>query len=119
MAAVTKGNIYVFGIDSGVMTNAVLTSINFDQAFNNTGQVLNESGSVIHERMDDIHVTGSATMTVSGDTTLDLDDTTNFDEFTYDSTTYYITDMSVTKSNNGFQEISVTFENIDYAGNAA
>ena len=116
MAAVTKGNIYVYGIDSGVMTNAVLTSINFDQAFNNTGQVQDEQGNVIHERMDDIHITGSATMTVSGDTALDLNDTV--DEFTYDSVTYYITDMSVSKSSNGFQEISVSFEKIDYVGNA-
>jgi len=119
MAAVTKGNIYVWGIDTGVFTNAVLNSINFDQAFNNTGNVLDEVGNVIHERMADIHVTGSATMTVSGDTGMDLTDTLTADEFTYDGTTYYITDQSVSKSNGSFQEISVSFESIDYTTNAA
>ena len=116
MAAVTKGNIYVWGIDTGVFTNAVLNSINYDQAFNNTGNVLDEVGNVIHERMADIHVTGSATMTVSGATGMDL--TAAADGFTYDGTTYYITDHSVSKSNGSFQEISVSFESIDYTTNA-
>ena len=113
MAAVTKGNIYVYGIDSGVMTNAVLNSINFDQAFNNTGNVLDENGNVILERMDDIHTTGSATMVLSGDTTLALND--SVDEFTYDSVTYYITDMTVAKTSQGFREVSVSFENLPFA----
>jgi len=118
MAAVLKGATtpaFIWGIDTGVMTNAVLTSINFDSSFNNSGSVQDELGNIVHERHDDIHVTGSATMTVSGDTTLDLVD--SVDEFTYDSVTYYITDMSVSRSNNSFHEISVTFENIDYAAN--
>ena len=115
MAAVTKGNIYVYGIDSGVFTNAVLNSINFDQAFNNTGNVLDENGNVIFERMDDIHTTGSATMVLSGDTGLALDDTLSVDEFTYDSVTYYITDMSVAKTSQGFRELSVSFENLPFA----
>ena len=113
MAAVTKGNIYVYGIDSGVMTNAVLNSINFDQAFNNTGNVLDENGNVIFERMDDIHTTGSATMVLSGDTTLALND--SVDEFTYDAATYYITDMTVAKTSQGFREVSVSFENLPFA----
>ena len=113
MAAVTKGNIYVYGIDSGVFTNAVLNSINFDQAFNNTGNVLDENGNVIFERMDDIHTTGTAQMVLSGDTTLALAAT--FDEFTYDSVTYYITDMSVAKTSQGFRELSVSFENLPFA----
>ena len=113
MAAVTKGNIYVYGIDSGVMTNAVLNSINYDQAFNNTANVLDENGNVIFERMDDIHTTGSATMVISGDTTLALND--SVDEFTYDSVTYYITDMTVAKTSQGFREVSVSFENLPFA----
>ena len=115
MAAVTKGNIYIYGIDSGVMTNAVLNSINFDQAFNNTANVLDENGNVIFERMDDIHTTGSATMVVSGDTGLDLTDVATADEFTYDSVTYYITSLSMAATSQGFQEISVDFESLPYA----
>ena len=119
MAAVTKGNIYVWGIDTGVFSNAVLNSINFDEAFNNTGNVLDEDGNVIHERMADIHTTGTAQMVVSGVTGKDLDDTATADEFTYDGTTYYITEQSVSKSNGSFRTIDVSFEYIDYTTNAA
>lgn len=119
MAAVIKGETYVFGIDSGAVTNAVLTSINFNSEFANTGQVLNEDGQIVHERMDDLQTTGSATMQFSASNTMDLTDVGNVDQFTYDSVTYYITEITKTSTNNGFAEMSFNFEYVDHTSNAA
>ena len=119
MAAVIKGETYVFGIDSGAVTNAVLTSINFNSEFANTGQVLNEDGQIVHERMDDLQTTGSATMQFTASNTMDLTDVGNVDQFTYDSVTYYITEITKTSTNNGFAEMSFNFEYVDHTSNAA
>ena len=119
MAAVIKGETYVFGIDSGAVTNAVLTSINFNSEFANTGQVLNEDGQIVHERMDDLQTTGSATMQFTASNTMDLTDVGNVDQFTYDSVTYYITEITKTSTNNGFAEMSFNFEFVDHTSNAA
>ena len=119
MAAVIKGETYVFGIDSGAVTNAVLTSINFNSEFANTGQVLNEDGQIVHERMDDLQTTGSATMQFTASNTMDLTDVGNVDQFTYDSVTYYITEITKTSTNNGFAEMSFNFEFVDHTTNAA
>lgn len=119
MAAVIKGETYVFGIDSGAVTNAVLTSINFNSEFANTGQVLNEDGQIVHERMDDLQTTGSASMQFTASNTMDLTDVGNVDQFTYDGVTYYITEITKTSTNNGFAEMSFNFEYVDHTGNAA
>jgi len=119
MAAVIKGETYVFGIDSGAVTNAVLTSINFNSEFANTGQVLNEDGQIVHERMDDLQTTGSATMQFTASNTMDLTDVGNVDQFTYDGVTYYITEITKTSTNNGFAEMSFNFEYVDHTSNAA
>lgn len=119
MAAVIKGETYVFGIDSGAVTNAVLTSINFNSEFANTGQVLNEDGQIVHERMDDLQTTGSATMQFTASNTMDLTDVGNVDQFTYDGVTYYITEITKTSTNNGFAEMSFNFEFVDHTTNAA
>lgn len=119
MAAVIKGETYVFGIDSGAVTNAVLTSINFNSEFANTGQVLNEDGQIVHERMDDLQTTGSATMQFTASNTMDLTDVGNVDQFTYDGVTYYITEITKTSTNNGFAEMSFNFEFVDHTSNAA
>ena len=119
MAAVIKGETYVFGIDSGAVTNAVLTSINFNSEFANTGQVLNEDGQIVHERMDDLQTTGSATMQFTASNTMDLTDVGNVDQFTYDGVTYYITEITKTSTNNGFAEMSFNFEFVDHTANAA
>jgi len=119
MAAVIKGETYVFGIDSGAVTNAVLTSINFNSEFANTGQVLNEDGQIVHERMDDLQTTGSASMQFTASNTMDLTDVNNVDQFTYDGVTYYITEITKTSTNNGFAEMSFNFEYVDHTGNAA
>lgn len=119
MAAVIKGETFVFGIDSGVVTNAVLTSINFNSEFANTGQVLNEDGQIVHERMDDLQTTGSATMQFTASNTMDLTDVGNVDQFTYDGVTYWITEISKSRTNNGFAEMSVNFEYVDHTTNAA
>ena len=119
MAAVIKGETYVFGIDSGAVTNAVLTSINFNSEFANTGQVLNEDGQIVHERMDDLQTTGSATMQFTASNTMDLTDVDNVDQFTYDGVTYYITEITKTSTNNGFAEMSFNFEYVDHTSNAA
>jgi len=119
MAAVIKGETYVFGIDSGAVTNAVLTSINFNSEFANTGQVLNEDGQIVHERMDDLQTTGSATMQFTSSNTMDLSDVGNVDQFTYDGVTYYITEITKTSTNNGFAEMSFNFEFVDHTSNAA
>jgi len=119
MAAVIKGETYVFGIDSGAVTNAVLTSINFNSEFANTGQVLNEDGQIVHERMDDLQTTGSATMQFTASNTMDLTDVGNVDQFTYDGVTYYITEITKTSTNNGFAEMSFSFEYVDHTSNAA
>ena len=117
MAAVIKGETFVFGIDSGVVDNAVLTSINFNSEFANTGQVLNEEGQIVHERMDDLQTTGSATMQFTSTNNIDLTDTSGVDQFTYDGVTYYITEITKTRTNNGFAEMSVNFEFVDHATN--
>jgi len=119
MAAVIKGETYVFGIDSGAVTNAVLTSINFNSEFANTGQVLNEDGQIVHERMDDLQTTGSASMQFTASNTMDLTDVNNVDQFTYDGVTYYITEITKTSTNNGFAEMSFNFEYVDHTSNAA
>ena len=119
MAAVIKGETYVFGIDSGAVTNAVLTSINFNSEFANTGQVLNEDGQIVHERMDDLQTTGSASMQFTASNTMDLTDVDNVDQFTYDGVTYYITEITKTSTNNGFAEMSFNFEYVDHTSNAA
>ena len=119
MAAVIKGETYVFGIDSGAVTNAVLTSINFNSEFANTGQVLNEDGQIVHERMDDLQTTGSASMQFTASNTMDLTDVGNVDQFTYDGVTYYITEITKTSTNNGFAEMSFNFEYVDHTSNAA
>ena len=119
MAAVIKGETYVFGIESGAVTNAVLTSINFNSEFANTGQVLNEDGQIVHERMDDLQTTGSASMQFTASNTMDLTDVGNVDQFTYDGVTYYITEITKTSTNNGFAEMSFNFEYVDHTSNAA
>ena len=119
MAAVIKGETYVFGIDSGAVTNAVLTSINFNSEFANTGQVLNEDGQIVHERMDDLQTTGSASMQFTASNTMDLTDVGNVDQLTYDGVTYYITEITKTSTNNGFAEMSFNFEYVDHTSNAA
>lgn len=119
MAAVIKGETYVFGIDSGVVANAVLTSINFNSEFANTGQVLNEDGQIVHERMDDLQTTGSCTMQFTAANTSDLTDVGNVDQFTYDGVTYYLTEITDSRTNNGFAEYSFNFEYVDHTGNAA
>ena len=119
MAAVIKGETYVFGIESGAVTNAVLTSINFNSEFANTGQVLNEDGQIVHERMDDLQTTGSASMQFTASNTMDLTDVGNVDQFTYDGVTYYITEITKTSTNNGFAEMSFNFEYVDQTSNAA
>jgi hypothetical protein len=119
MAAVIKGETYVFGIDSGAVTNAVLTSINFNSEFANTGQVLNEDGQIVHERMDDLQTTGSASMQFTASNDRDLTDVGNVDQFTYDGVTYYITEITKTSTNNGFAEMSFNFEYVDHTSNAA
>jgi len=116
MAAVIKGDTYVFGIDSGAVTNAVLTSINFNSEFANTGQVLNEDGQIVHERMDDLQTTGSCTMQFTAGNDRDLAD--SFDTFTYDGVNYYITEITKTSTNNGFAEMSFNFEFVDHTSNA-
>jgi hypothetical protein len=119
MAAVIKGEAFVFGIDSGAVTNAVLTSINFNNEFANQGQVLNEDGQIVHERMDDLQTTGSCTMQFTAANDRDLTDVGSVDQFTYDSVTYYITEITKSRTNNGFAELSFNFEYIDHASNAA
>jgi hypothetical protein len=119
MAAVIKGETFVFGIDSGAVTNAVLTSINFNNEFANQGQVLNEDGQIVHERMDDLQTTGSCTMQFTAANDRDLTDVGSVDQFTYDSVTYYITEITKSRTNNGFAELSFNFEYIDHASNAA
>jgi len=119
MAAVIKGEAFVFGIDSGAVTNAVLTSINFNNEFANQGQVLNEDGQIVHERMDDLQTTGSCTMQFTADNDRDLTDVGSVDQFTYDGTTYWITEITKSRTNNGFAELSFNFEYIDHTTNAA
>ena len=117
MAAVIKGETFVFGIDSGAVTNAVLTSITFNNEFANQGQVLNEDGQIVHERMDDLQTTGSAAMQFTASNDRDLADT--FDTFTYDGVTYWITEITKNRTNNGFAEMSFNFEYVDHTTNAA
>ena len=119
MAAVIKGETFVFGIDSGVVTNAVLTSINFNNEFVNQGQVLNEDGQIVHERMDDLQTTGSCTMQFTASNTYDLTDVGSVDQFTYDGVTYWLTEITKSKTNNGFAELSFNFEYVDHTTNAA
>ena len=119
MAAVIKGETYVFGIDSGVVANAVLTSINFNSEFANTGQVLNEDGQIVHERMDDLQTTGSCAMQFTAANTSNLTDVGNVDQFTYDGVTYYLTEITDSRNNNRFAEYSFNFEYVDHTGNAA
>lgn len=115
MAAVEKGEVYVFGIDTGAVTNAVLTSINFDNQYANVSEVLNENGQVVSTRWDDITTTGSCTMQFTAANDRDLAAT--FDTFTYDGVTYYITEITDSRTNNGYAEMSFSFEFIDYAAN--
>ena len=115
MAAVIKGGAFIFGIDSGAVSNAVLTSINFNNEFANQGQVLNEEGQIIYERMDDLQTTGSCTMQFTG--AIDKDLATSVDQFTYDGTTYWITEITKNLTNNGFGEMSFNFEYVDHATN--
>lgn len=117
MAAVEKGEVYVFGIDTGVVANAVLTSINFDSQYANTNEVQNELGQVVSTRWDDIQVTGSATMQFTASNDRDLEDT--FDTFTYDSVNYYITEITKSYTNNGYAEMTFNFESIDFTQNLA
>ena len=119
MAAVIKGEAFVFGIDSGAVTNAGLTSINFNNEFANQGQVLNEDGQIVHERMDDLQTTGSCTMQFTAANDRDLTDVGSVDQFTYDGTTYWITEITKSRTNNGFAELSFNFEYIDHTTNAA
>jgi len=119
MAAVTKGEVFVFGIDSAVVTNAVLTSITFNSEFANQGQVLNEDGQIVHERLDDVRTSGSCTMQFTASNTYDLTDVGNVDQFTYDGVTYWITEITKSRTNNGFAEMSFSFEYADHTTNAA
>lgn len=118
MAAVIKGETYVFGIDSGVVANAVLTSISFDSEFAVQASVLNESGQIVHERMSDLRTTGTATMQFTAANTNDLTDVLNADQFTYDGVTYWLTEITDSRTNNGFAELTFSFEYADHTANA-
>jgi len=49
----------------------------------------------------------------------DLTDVGSVDQFTYDGTTYWITEITKSRTNNGFAELSFNFEYIDHTTNAA
>ena len=111
MAAITKGaNVHVFGIDTGTFTDAVITSISFDDAFNNTAEIKNEAGNVIEERMDDVHTTGSLTLNFESAYT----PTAMGGQFTYDSVIYYLTGRTKTLSHDGYAEWSYNFKTSEY-----
>ena len=118
MAAVIKGDTFVFGIDTGVVTNAVLTSISFNNEFANQGQVLNEDGQIVHERLDDLQTTGSCTMQFTATNASDLIDGAN-GQFTYDGVVYWLTEITKNRTNNGFAELSFNFEYADHVTNIA
>ena len=112
MAAIVKGaTVHVWGITAGTFASAVVTSINFGDSFNNTGDVIDEIGNVIESRMDDIHTTGS--LTLNYETTV-FAETAMGGQFTYDSVIYYLTGRTNTLSNAGFAEWSYDFKTSEY-----
>lgn len=121
MAVVEKGTTgFVFGVGTGVITNGKVQSISFSDEFGATAEVMDENGNLIGERMDDVIITGDCTFmidtTYATGTTYDLADT--FDEFTYDrgdgSKTYQITSIARTVSNEGYAEVTFSFEYLTY-----
>ena len=120
MAAVVKGgNAYIWGIDTGVVTNGKLQSISITETFNVRAEIMDETGNVIGERLDDVHKTGTATFQF--DSSYATGSTYNLaggaDVLTYDSVAYQITGIDRSVSNESYGEITFTIEYIDYAGN--
>ena len=121
MAVVEKGTTgFVFGVGTGVITAGKVQNISFSDEFGATAEVMDENGNLVGERMDDVIITGSCTFMIEDTyvtgTTYALADT--LDEFTYDRgdgvKTYQITGISRTVTNEGYAEVTFTFEFLTY-----
>lgn len=111
MAAINKGTaVYVFGIDDGSVTSATITAISVKEEYNNVGEVKGEDGKIIEKRFDDRHKTGTVTMLYEVEPTGAIGSGT----FAYDGETYWISDRSDSKSNNGYAEFTYSIRKTEF-----
>lgn len=116
MASVKKelGTAYVFGTPVGATglapANCSVLSFSTTKSYGNVQEVLSQDGNVLAKRMDDRRTTGTITLAYKAAFAPLVLGTT----IAYDGTTYNITGVNNSHTNNGFRESSYNIELKEY-----
>ena len=109
MPAVTKGTVYLFGVN-GTITNARVQSFSDNSSFGNSTEVKDADGNVVSRRYDDKKNDVSLDLIIDASYSVPVIGT----ELTYDGATYEITAVGKSESNTEHRKVSITAMKSEY-----
>lgn len=109
MAAIIKGDAYLFGV-AGTITNAAVQSVNVTKSFSNVTEVKDENGNVVSRRYDDKMEEGTIEIIIASGYSIP----DQGDQLSYDSVTYEIVSVGKSESNGDHRKVSLNVKKSEY-----